>query len=311
MNSVTNEFMVRRASAEDLKFPIRFAVQNSWRPFGPGDLSSAYSFDPSGFFVGELDGEIITHIMAIKYPGHSTHIGSFMVDKEHRGKRYGEKTWDFAWKTLDHTCTIGLDALSYMIPKFETYGFRTVWENSIALLSFENIINIFGSFDLPSGFSIKPIRMVDFEKLVKYDASVFGTLRYKLVEAWIKIPGSLGWAALDGNGNIIGYTMVRPIILDGGTELGLNMAPLYAENDQVASALLKVAAETCIGNEAISATKFLLIHAHDGEHGQHASQLFAQVEAKYIPFATRMYTKGIPQCIQLTKIYGITHPTFD
>ena len=77
------------------------------------DLSCAYYFDPGGFFVGELDGEITSHIMAIKYPGHSTHIGSFMVDKEYRGKGYGEKTWNFAWKTLDHSCTIGLDALSY------------------------------------------------------------------------------------------------------------------------------------------------------------------------------------------------------
>ena len=309
MNS--SEFVVRGASAADLKFPTRFAVQNSWRPFGPGDLYCAYNFDPSGFFVGELDGEIISHIMAVKYPGHSTHIGSFMVEKEHRGKKYGEQTWDFAWKTLDHRCTIGLDALSYMIPKFQAYGFHTVWENSIALLSFENIIKVLGNPDLPSGFAMKPIRTVDFEKLVEYDASVFGALRHKLVEKWINIPGSLGWAALDGNGNIFGYTVIRPIILGGGTELGLNMASLYAENDQVASALLTVAAEACITNEAISATKFLLIHAHGSEHGQHASQLFAKVEAEHSPFATRMYTKGIPQGIQLTKIYGITHPTFD
>ena len=50
-------------------------------------------------------------------------------------------------------------------------------------------------------------------------------------------------------------------------ELGLNMASLYAENDQlqVTSALIAksghgMAAETCLVNETILATNFLLIH---------------------------------------------------
>ena len=307
----SSKFIVRGASAADLQFPTRFAVQNGWRPFGPGDYSCAYNFYPNGFFVGELDGKVISHIMAVKYAGHSTHIGSFQVDKEYRGNGYGEKTWDFAWKTLDHSLTIGLDSLSYMIPMFESYGFSTVWENSIALLNFEKIIKNLEDFVHPADSVLKPIRTVDVKKLAEYDASVFGSSRQKLVENWIKIPGSQGWAVVDGKGDVIGYTVVRPIILGVGAEIGLNMAPLYAENDQVASALLKVAAETCLKNEAIAATNFLLIHAHHSDHGRHASQLFAKVEAENQPFATRMYTKGIPQNIQLTKIYGITHPTFD
>lgn len=311
-DSEENKFVVRNATVGDLKFPTRFVVENSWRPFGPGDYLCAFNYDPDGFFVGEANGEVVSHLMAIKYPNHSTQIGSFQVQKEHRKKGYGEKMWDSVWKTLDHDLTIGLDSLPYMIPMFESYGFRSVWKNSIALLNFEKIVANLRNIDASgAGLTLKPIRSVDIEKLVRYDASVFGSVRSTLVQNWIKIPGSMGWAVLDENGDILGYTVVRPIILHVGMEIGMNMAPLYAENDLVASALLKVAAETCLANEAVSASNFLLIHAHGTDHGQNASQLYAKVEVEYIPFATRMYTKGVPKCGQLDKIYGIMHPTFD
>ena len=306
-----SKFVVRRASAGDMKFPTRFAILNGWRPFGPGDLSCAYAFDPSGFFVGELNGEVISHVNAVKYPDHSIHIGCFMVQKEHSGKGYDEQTWESAWKTLNHNCTIGLDSRSHESPMFKSYGFCPVWENSVVLLNFEKIIKNLGNVNLPSGFLLKPIRTTDAEKLFLYDASVFGSPRHALVEKWISIPGSLGWAALDENGDIVGYTVVRPIIVGAGTEFGLSMAPLYANSDQIASALLTVAAETCRANEAIPVTKFLLIHGHGSAYGEHASQLFSKVEGEYSPFATRMYTKGIPKGVQLTKMYGIMHPAFD
>ena len=306
----SSKFVVRAASAEDVNFPTRFAILNGWRPFGPHDLSCAYAFDPNGFFVGELNGEIISHVNAVKYPDHSIHIGCFVVQKEHSGKGYGKQTWDSAWKTLDHNCTIGLDSRSYMIPKFESYGFCAAWENLVVLLNFEKIIKNFGNVD-PSGFQLRPIRAVDAEKLFLYDASVLGSPRHTLVERWISIPGSLGWAALDEDGNVVGYTVVRPIIVGAGTQFGLSMAPLYANSDQIARALLVMAAETCQANEAIPVTHFLLIHGHGRVYGEHASQLFSKVEGDYSPFATRMYTKGIPKGVQLNKMYGIMHPAFD
>ena len=306
-----SKLIVRSASAEDMNFPTRFAILNGWRPFGPNDLSCAYAFDPSGFFVGELNREVISHVNAIKYPDHSIHIGCFMIQKEHAGKGYDEQTWEGVWKTLDHSCTIGLDARSHESQMFESYGFHAIWENSVALLNFERIIENLGSADLPSGFQLRPIRAVDTEKLYVYDASVFGSPRHTLVEKWISIPGSLGWAALDDNGDIVGYTVVRPIIIGAGTQFGLSMAPLYANSNQIAKALLVVAAQTCRANEAIPVTNFLLIHGHGSVYGEHASQLFSKVEGDRSPFATRMYTKGIPKGVQLSKMYGIMHPAFD
>ena len=320
-----NQFTVRNATVEDLKFPTRFAIENCWRPFGPGDYLCAFRYDPDGFFVGEIAGEVVTHLMAVTYPGHSVHCGSYMVNKEYRKKGYGTKMLEYIaknhLKSNDDNITVGLDSLPYMISFFESHGFNSVWENFIALLSFEKIVsNLQSPQDPPSQkkrktcpaeISLKPIRTVDVDKLVQYDAAVFGCLREELVKNWIKIPGSLGWVAFDENGEVVGYTMVRPIILGAGMEIGMNMAPLYAENNEVARELLKQAAKECRANEAVSATEFLLIYARSAEHSKNATELFDKAEAEYIPFATRMYTQGVPKSGQLSKIYGIMHPTFD
>ena len=304
--------VIRNAKFEDLQFPIRFAVENKWRPFGPGDYSCAYSYDPKGFFVGELDGEVISHIMVISYPSHSTHCGSLIIRKEYRHKGYAALMLKHLSKTIDQTFTIGLDSLPYMIPFFESFGFCTVWENSIAMLSFEKIISKLDHLEFKSeDLLLKPIRTVDIKMLVQYDASVFGCKRHTLVENWVNIPGSMGWVAFDCDRGIVGYTLVRPIIMNEGSEIGMNMAPLYAEDNQAAGVLMKIAAETCLVNEAVAAKKFLLIYARGADHSKNASAIFDQVEAEYLPFATRMYSKGAPINGSLNKIYGIMHPTFD
>lgn len=229
-----------------------------------------------------------------------------MIQKEHRHKGQMLK---HVSKLVNQTYTVSLDSLPYMISFFESFGFCSVWENFIAMLSFEKIIS---RVEPETGaLALKPIRSVVVNKLVEYDASVFGCKRHVLVDNWIKISGSMGWVAYDHDGKIVGYTLVRPIIMNYGGEIGMNMAPLYAKSNEVASALLKIAAETCLGNEAVGATQFLLIYAKGADHSKNASQLFDSVEAEYLPFATRMYTKGVPQDGQLDKMYGIMHPTFD
>ena len=90
---------------------------------------------------------------------------------------------------------------------------------------------------------IQRVQTVDFEKLLVYDTSVYGTPRHTFVEKWINIPGSLGWAAVNKKGDVLGYTAVHQIITDRGTDIQLCIAPLYADNDSVAKVLMKVAVE--------------------------------------------------------------------
>ena len=307
---MAGKFEVRNAKPEDLTFSTHFAITNNWR-FGPHDLSCAYDFDPSGFFVGELDGKVISHVNMTKYPGHSAFIGSFMCQEEHRGKGYGKKTWESAWNTLDQTCNIGLEALHHMITKYETFGFRVAWETPLAFLDFNKVLKNLDDSEIPSGVSVVPIKTADKEKVILYDASVFGTSRGVMMERWLNIPGSLGWVALSNKNEVIGFNVVRPTIIGKGTEFALTMAPFSADSYDIAKALLKTAAKECLANDAIPVNNFEMYFTSGGEAGPQASRLVAEVGATTAPFSKRMYTKGVPQERQVTKVYGIIHPAFD
>ena len=257
------QFTVRGATVEDMEVPTRLGIMEGWH-FGSHDLASIYAADPSGFFAGEFNGAIVSHINAIKYPAHSAFIGTFIVAKEYRGNGYGKQTWDVAWKSLDRNYTIGLVAVTHMVPRYEALGFQAVWNTFVAKLDLQIVTKKLANLEIPDGALIKPTSAVDFEKLCSYDASVFGTPRRPFIEKWTNMPGSLCWAVVDKKGDVVGYIAVRQIINPNSKEIQLGLAPLYANNDQIAKALLKVAVEAYQANEATSASKINLFYG-DGE----------------------------------------------
>ena len=132
-----------------------------------------------GLFVGELNSDVVSHISAVKYSAHSAFIGAFIVAKEHRGKGYGRQTWDVAWKSLDKNYTIGLIAVTHMIPRYEKLGFHAVWDTFVAKLDVQVVTKKLADHKSLDGVSIKLATTVDFEKVCSYNASVFGTSRHR------------------------------------------------------------------------------------------------------------------------------------
>ena len=307
--SKNSPFIVRGATEDDLKVVTRLGVLEDWH-FNPHDLVCAHAFDPSAFFVGELNGEVISHVNVVKYPGHSAYIGTFIVKKEHRGKGYGKQTWDAAWRSLDHDCTVALDGAPNMIANYKLLGFHSVWNTSSAVIDLTKATKVL-SVTTPPNVSCVPIRTVDFEKLLEYDTSVFGAPRRILLEKYVNLPGSLGWAAVNEKGVILGYNLVRQVICEAGAKIGLTMSPLYADDDVVARALLKVAAETYLATDAVEGSSFELYYSDGGSYGDHASRLVGELKAKIVYLGQRMYTKGAPPGRQITKMYGIFSTAFD
>ena len=303
-------FLVRGATEDDLKAVTRLGVVEDWH-FNPYDLACAHTFDPSGFFVGELNGEIISHVNAVKYPGHSAYIGTFIVQKEHRGRGYGKQTWDAVWRSLDLNCTIALDGGPSMIANYKSSGFHSVWNTSSATIDLSKTVDVLSYVTMLPGVSCVPIRAVNFEKLFKYDTTVFGAPRRILLEKYINIPGSLSWAAVNESGDVVGYTLVKQVISEAGAKIGLIMAPLYADGDIVARALLKVAAETYLATDAVEGSSFELFYSDGGSYGDHASRLIKELEANTVYLGQRMYTKGAPPGRQISKMYGIFSTAFD
>ncbi|MCG8626664.1 MAG: hypothetical protein MJE68_32270, partial [Proteobacteria bacterium] len=135
-----------------------------------------------------------------------------------------------------------------MIPKYESFGLRVVWDTPVAFLDFEKTLKNLADYDIPSGVSVVPIKTIDREKVILYDASVFGTSRRVLMERWLNIPGSLGWAAFNNGSEIVGFNVIRPTILSKGTEFARTIGPFFANNYDIAKALLKTAAKECLAN---------------------------------------------------------------
>ena len=123
---------------------------------------------------------------------------------------------------------------------------------------------------------------------------------------WINVPGSLGWAAVhEKSYTVVGYSVIKQVISGGETETSLAMAPLYADNVEIAKSLLKTAAENCLVNEAVPKTKLEIFHPVGDNCGEGAAELMDELEAELTHIAYRMYTKGIPPGRQMKQIYGI------
>ena len=307
-----SNFFVRRALAKEMEFATREAVKDGWH-IGPYDYPNAFAFDPKGFFVGEIDGKVVCHVSAITYPNHHSYMGGLLVAEQHRGKGYGQKIGAIAYDFLDKEYTIGFDSDSMLKPKFQAHGFETLWNTYVAMLSLDKIARILAGTKHPSGIVIQPIHRHNLVKLLEYDGMVFGTSRQTFIKKWITAPGSFGWVAINqtADNTIVGYSILKLVIGGGGTEIGLAMAPLFADNVHIAKVLLKIAAESCLANEALPKTKLELFHPVGDDCGEDSSQLMEELEAELTHIAFRMYSKGIPKGRQMKKIYGIASPTFD
>ena len=279
---------------------------------GPYDYPCAFAYDPKGFFVGEVDKEIASHVCVIRYPNHHAHFGGNVVGEKFRGRGYGILDVYKAMEVCNKDYTIGNDVDMKLAPALEKRGFKTEWDTYIATFHLDKIAANLDKMTIPQGLSVKPISDVKLEKLLEYDHLVFGTERRVFTERWISVPGSLGWAVVnEREDNVLGYAVVKQVIRGAGTEIGLTMAPLFADNAVVAKCLFKTAAEQCLANKAVPKTKVEMFYPVGNNCGEDGPQLMEELDAELTHIAHRMYTKGAPAGRQTKKIYGISSPTFD
>ena len=309
--ATANELIFRNAMAKDANLITRRAIREGWH-VGPYDFSTILAFDPNSFQLGEVDGEVAAHIGVIEYPKHHYHGGGVIVAEKFRQNRYGVKCVLKGMEICDPNYTIGTDVNLDSRSKYESLGFKKYWDTYTATLSLEKVARRLAATASAEGVIVKPIRDINTEKLLEYDQTVFGAPRHVLLTSWVKLPGNLAWAAVDErHGTVLGYAIIKQVIRDGGTEIGLAMAPLYADNAQVAKLLLKTAAEDCLANEAVPKTKLELFHPVGDNCGEGAAEMMEELEAELTHIAYRMYSKGIPPGRQTKNIYGIAAPNCD
>lgn len=311
--AASNLVLRKVSSAKELDVITRRAIGEGLN-IGPYDFQCAYASDPNGFYMCEVDGQVVSHIIATTYPNLHSHVGGLFVTEEYRKRGFGRRTAFAVLEDLNKYCTtLGGDINPELRSMYESAGAQTVWNTYTALADFDTIVKNIAETDLPLGIAAKYVDSKILDKILAYDTSVFGTQRQIFMEKWIGAPGSFGLAAVDENSDdIVGYAVLRLIIRYGGTELGMAMAPLYANNVSVAKLLLRAAAQECIANRAVPKTRLQLLYPVGDNCGVHAAQLMEDLEAEVYFEARRVYNKGhIPSGRKLEKIYGITSTTFD
>ena len=112
---------------KEVEFTIDLAAGEGWNP-GIHDGACFYATDPAGFFVAELDGELVGSISAVAYDDSFGFIGLYIVKPKFRGIGIGTRLGE-AGMTYLTGHNIGLDGVLAQQSNYNRYGFRTAYQN--------------------------------------------------------------------------------------------------------------------------------------------------------------------------------------
>src|SRR5690606_18845555 len=120
-------YEIRPMTRSELDEVIEWAAAEGWNP-GRNDAPAFFDADHSGYFVGLLNGEVISSISVVKYGPEYGFVGFYIVKPEHRGKGYGLRLWQHALATLDAEIA-GLDGVLAQTANYERSGFVDTYHN--------------------------------------------------------------------------------------------------------------------------------------------------------------------------------------
>ncbi len=147
-------------------------------------------------------------------------IGFYIVRDDLRGQGIGSPLFERALARAGSRI-VGLDGVLAQQGSYERRGFVLAHRN----VRWQTI----GGGELPAG----PVELssVPFERLLEYDAGVFGTARAQFLRAWIDRPQGHALACVR-DGRLAGYGVLRPC------QVGAKVGPLFADDEDVARQLL-------------------------------------------------------------------------
>ena len=119
-----SDYFIRNATQEEVNYLVsHWGEEEGWLPtLTDGEMF--YYADPTGFFVGELNGQIISAICGIKCPRNFAFVGFYVCKKEFRGKGYGLKIFQHCMKYLEGF-NISLESVAAQEKNYLKSGFKT------------------------------------------------------------------------------------------------------------------------------------------------------------------------------------------
>lgn len=277
-----NELRIRTLTREEMALPIEWAAREGWNP-GLYDADCFYAADPAGFLVGELGGEPIGCISAVRYGDKFGFIGLYIVLPEFRGRGLGIQLWRAAMDRLAGR-NVGLDGVVSQQANYARSGFHLAFRN----VRYQGLVDRVAGDGLPRG--VVAASAVPFAKLAAYDRTIFPASREAFLKSWLEQPEAGGFAAVEGDA-LRGYAVVRRC------RLGWKIGPLGADDLPTARRLYAAAAL----HAGVGAKLFLDVPATNDA----ARQLVEELAMTPAFETARMYTGAAP-AVDLTRLFGVT-----
>ncbi|MGE0228902.1 MAG: GNAT family N-acetyltransferase [Dehalococcoidia bacterium] len=273
------EYTIRRMQPDEAQLAIDWATLEGWNP-GLHDADTFYRTDPSGFFVGVLDGEVIGTLSGVAYNDDYGFLGLYIVKPEHRGNGYGLGLWREVTAYLGDR-NVGLDSVVAQEANYERSGFTRAYRN----VRYEGRRPAAGADEN----GIVPLTDVPFEDVLAYDRAVFPVERRDFLERWAAMPNSVG-LGLQRRSRLGGFGVARKC------GAGWKFGPLAADDEGAADALFRALCAR-LDDE--------LIYLDVPEPHREAVRL-AERYGMHPTFETvRMYNHGQPD-VDVDRIFGVT-----
>ena len=218
---------------EELEQALRWADEEGWEP-GLTDAEPFWAADPGGYWVEELDGEMVACLSAVRYGDGPVFMGFYIVAPGHRGTGLGKRLVDGVLEALAGRTLLG-DAVPEQVETYARIGFEVAWWNTRFIAD--------GPLPAPEGRCVAAVE-VDFDALVAFDAAHAPGPRPALLGPWIAGPGRRALVTTDG-ARITGFGAARR------TSAGHRIGPLVAERPADARELMLALADGLDGPVAV------------------------------------------------------------
>lgn len=273
-------YKIRTMKRSDLDTAVEWAALEGWNP-GLHDADVFFNTDTNGFFAGELNGEIISVISAVKYGNSFGFIGFYIVKPEFRGKGFGIKIWNHALNYLEGR-NAGLDGVVEQQENYTKSGFRLAYRN----MRFEGITG--GDKKIYSGFT--ELKNIPFGLIENYDRKFFPEQRSSFLQSWINLKDSYSIGILE-SGELKGMGTIRLC------RKGYKIGPLFADSPDIAEKIFAGLSSSVKPGEPL--------YLDIPEVNKNALKLVADHSMSFGFETARMYTGEFP-VLNLNGLYGVT-----
>ncbi len=259
---------------------VRWAADEGWNP-GLHDADTFRAADPSGFFIGVLDGEPAASLSVVKYADSFAFLGLYIVRPAFRGRGLGWALWQHGMASAPGR-QVGLDGVVAQQDNYRKSGFTVAWRN----VRHEGR----GMARVATDPRVVPLASLSLESVRAYDAAFFPADRSAFLRAWLAQADASGFAWAE-DGNLRGYGLIRRCLR------GWKIGPLFADAAPIAEALFVSLAGCASSEDAV----FLDIP----EPNAAACALVQRHGMRMVFETARMYT-GTAPAAPLPRLYGVT-----